>query len=392
MTGRVDSKKSRQPHKLPVRIRVPERNDLIAYGLATLAMGLMIGLALSPFVRGSTSLPVIIPSAIAPEGDAAEETIADVAPALGSPAGSDTPPPAGPEDTLVASNDVPVSDPPAPVVEDPDTPEAKEPEPTPATDPPEPTPDPDPVPEGKGVPLSGVVLANSPSSRTYWVESSGDLVTVFAATVPDPGLAISTRVLPLSNGTLTESAIRSAVDIKKSTTLRGVVSYVDPVAGVTVLSSRGASLPMIAPDPATVQQIKVGDQVEAGLTLDVPDPQALMSPAEAEAAAPLPELPIKLEQVRRIAEQPTVELTGKLISVDPEAGTLTFSPDSTGLLASEIAVGVPEGFPFEIVAPGRLYSLTASTGEELLRLVGISPATGKAAANDPARAFGTHAG
>ena len=210
------------PRRLPFRLKVPERNELIAFALATLAMGLMVGLAIGPMVNGAAK---IVPIIIAPLPGGEEETevtgtVADV-PDLQSPAGSDsggngnTNPG---EQTLVATEDPVVevtipdsSDDPPPADPKSEYREPKDEEPDP-----DPTPEPDPEPEPEGVELTGTVLANSPPSKTYWVSSDGELATVFAATVPDPGLVISTRVEPLSNGTLTEVEDRSAMDISKA--------------------------------------------------------------------------------------------------------------------------------------------------------------------------------
>ena len=81
----------KEPRRLPFRLKVPERNELIAYALATLAMGLMVGLAIGPMVNGAAK---IVPIIIAPLPGGEEETevtgtVADV-PALQSPAGSDS--------------------------------------------------------------------------------------------------------------------------------------------------------------------------------------------------------------------------------------------------------------------------------------------------------------
>lgn len=384
----------KEPRRLPFRLKVPERNDLIAYALATLAMGLMVGLAIGPMVNGAAK---IVPIIIAPLPGGEEETevtgtVVDV-PALQSPAGSDS---GGngntnsSEQTLVAAEDPVVevtvpdsSDDPPPADPKSEYREPKDEEPDP-----DPTPDPDPEPEPEGVELTGTVLANSPAGKTYWVSSDGELATVFAATVPDPGLVISTRVEPLSNGTLTEVEDRSALDISKESSVKSVLSYVDPVAGVAVLSSRGSSLPVMQTETGLLESFTVGQRVEATLSLDVPDPENFNT--EEPDPEPL-DLPIQLEEMRPLTGSAPVELTGELISVDQAAATLSMAADSVGSLSSVVELHAPEDFPFETALPGQTYSATATPVDGQLRIIGFSPASGKAAANDPTRAFGTHA-
>ncbi|MDQ5893864.1 MAG: hypothetical protein QG596_125 [Actinomycetota bacterium] len=384
----------KEPRRLPFRLKVPERDELIAYALATLAMGLMIGLAIGPIVNGAAKVTPII---IAPLPGAEEETevtgtVADV-PALQSPAGSDSGENGNSnssEETLVASED-PVGEVTIPDADEsppPTDPKSEYREPKDEDPAPDPSPDPDPEPEPEGVELTGTVLANSPGSKTYWVSSDGELTTVFAATVPDPGLVISTRVEPLSNGTLTEVEARSAMDISKESSVKSVLSYVDPAAGVAVLSSRGSSLPVMQTEPGLLDPFTVGQKVEATINLDVPDPENFN--ANDPAAEPL-DLPIQLEEMRPLTGSPPVELTGELISVDEVAFTLTMAADSTGSLGSVIELLASEDFPFGSVTPGQSYSATATRVDGRLKIIGFSPASGKAAANDPARAFGTHA-
>ncbi|MCB0857883.1 MAG: hypothetical protein KDB57_07170 [Solirubrobacterales bacterium] len=393
MSKAVPGKSPRPPRRLPFRVKVPERNELIAFALATLAVGLMVGLAIGPMITGAASpITLLIPGTATEEGESAETTTTAVAPPLGSPAGSKGGGQANSGETTVVSApatvvvETPAPETPVeePVEEDPPV----EPAGTPDDTNPKPDPDPDPEPEPDGVLLEGTVLANSPSTKTYWVNSGGDLVTIFASTVPDPGLVVSTRVLPLSNGTLTESDGRSAVDIAKTSELKAVVSYVNPNAGLVVLSGRGASLPVYAADPATLAGVEQGTAVDAGLRLDVPDPENFVTRAGVDPS----ELSIQLETIEPVSEADEIEFSGRLESLDPENGVISLVVDSTGQIDSTVELMVPSDFPFDSFKAGSNYSATATRVDGVLQLVGFSPANGKAAANDPARAFGTHAG
>ena len=354
----------------------------------------MVGLAIGPMIAGTASpITLLIPGTATEEGGTEETTTTAITPPLGSPAGSKGGGLANTGETTVVSASAP-----APVAVETPAPEAPAEEPAaedpptePATVPeknePEPDPDPEPEPEPDGVLLEGTVLANSPSTKTYWVNSGGDLVTIFASTVPDPGLVVSTRVLPLSNGTLTESDGRSAVDIAKTSQLKAVVSYVNPNAGLVVLSGRGASLPVYAADPANLSGVEQGSTVDAGLRLDVPDPENFVSRAGVDPS----ELSIQLESIETVAAAEEIDLTGRLVSVDVEKSLISMVVDSTDQIDSTVELLVPSDFPFDSFKVGRSYSATATRVDGTLQLVGFSPATGKAAANDPARAFGTHA-
>lgn len=390
MSKAVPGKSPRPPRRLPFRVKVPERNELIAFALATLAVGLMVGLAIGPMITGSASpITLLIPGTTADEGESEETTTTAVVPPLGSPAGSAGGGQTDTGQTTVVSAPAPVVvEAPAPEVPvEVPVPEDPPAEPAAVPDEKDPDPDPDPEPEPDGVLLEGTVLANSPSTKTYWINSGGDLVTIFAATVPDPGLVVSTRVLPLSNGTLTEADGRSAVDITKTSQLKAVVSYIDPNAGLVVLSGRGASLPVYAADPSTLGGVEQGTTVDAGLRLDVPDPENFVSRAGVEPS----ELSIQLESIETVSAAAEIEFSGRLVSLDPEKNLISLVVDSTGQIDSTVELQVPSDFPFDSFTVGSSYSATATRVDGVLQLVGFSPANGKTAANDPARAFGTHA-
>ncbi|MGK2933351.1 MAG: hypothetical protein ACSLFD_11425, partial [Solirubrobacterales bacterium] len=111
--------------KLPVRVPVPNRDNLIAMGLMALAFGLMVGVALGPALgdssnAGATAVPGV--AAAVPEtplADEVAETGTEV-PALGAPAGSEDSSsestPESDETAFVPQDDAPsldTSDPPA---------------------------------------------------------------------------------------------------------------------------------------------------------------------------------------------------------------------------------------------------------------------------------------
>jgi hypothetical protein len=413
--------------RLPWRIKVPERDELIAYAVATLAMGLVLGLAIGPGLGGADRiLPIISPPVAAVPTLPQEEGEADLPtalPPLGAPAGSETSviPAASPSPAPVVVAAAPAT--PAPVEV---PPPAAEPPPAVAPPPPAPAPTPVPPPDDGGsdaLTLKGTVLAQAGTGRAYsMADTSGNLLTVFSAEPADPGYVVSVPVEPLANGTFGEDGLRQAVNIRKRTSVKGMVSWVDPVTRILVLSNRGASLPLDASSVLDPQQPppEPGAWVETELLIeevpevsasklparDAPGSRADSGPAEVppagEPAADDPaddppvesldpaSLNLKIESLTPLGEQSeTIELSGKVETVDPELGLITISVDSLGLLSGVVEVSLPPRFPADRVQPGRFYSATVRVlPDGSFRLTGFSPAFNRKAADDRSEAFG----
>ncbi len=401
--------------RLPWRIKVPERDELIAYAVATLAMGLVLGLAIGPGLGGADRiLPIISPPVAAVPTLPQEEGEADLPtalPPLGAPAGSETTviPAASPTPAPVVVAAAPAT--PAPVEV---PPPAAEPPPAVAPPPPAPAPTPVPPPDDGGsdaLTLKGTVLAQAGTGRAYsMADTSGNLLTVFSAEPADPGYVVSVPVEPLANGTFGEDGLRQAVNIRKRTTVKGMVSWVDPVTGVLVLSNRGVSLPLDASGVLDPQQPppEPGAWVETDLLIEeVPEvstsalsgragPGPLADPDPDPAVIPPAEtfdpssLNLKIESLTPLGEQSdTIELSGRVETVDPDLGVITISVDSLGLLSGVVEISLPERFPSDLVKPGRYYSTTVRVlPDGTFRLTGFSPAFNRKAADDRSEAFG----
>lgn len=408
--------------RLPVRIRVPERDELLAMALATLAVGLVLGLAVGPGLgNAGRILPIIsAPFAQVPispginGGDSQQDTL----PVLSAPAGSDageTPIPAVPDtdtDTVAivaAAPDVPTE----PTPEDPSTNTSQVP-PVPQ--------EPAPEPELEGLPLTGTVLASSVNGKSFSLaDRSGNLQTVFSDFPPEPGERISTTVLPLVNGTFSEYGGRLTLANRDRATVRGMVSFTDPELNVLVLSNRGTSLPLdgsavseelLPPldpsDPDAELPLEGGDWVEVRLALvDLEAQQSSASrwaniaasgtgdPAEdpgtdPEQSAEAPELGLQIESLERLDETATrIEITGKLLELNRRQGTLLISADSLGLLDRAIEISTPSGFDFAGVKAGRVYCATVRrTVAGDFRLTGFSSGYSGRVADDRSEVFG----
>jgi hypothetical protein len=396
--------------RLPWRIKVPARDELIAYAVATLAMGLVLGLAIGPGLGGADRiLPIISPPVAAVPALPQEEGEVDLPtalPPLGAPAGSETtviPAPAQPAPVAVlapAPAPAPVPDvapPPAPV-------------PAPA-EPSTPAPPPAPVPppedgDDDALTLKGTVLAQSGTGRSYsMADTSGNLLTVFSAEPAEPGYVVSVPVVPLANGTFGEDGLRQALSLRTRTTVKGMVSWIDPVTGVLVLSNRGVSLPLNASgvlDPQ-LPPPEPGAWVETELMIEeVPEVSASERSTDGDPpeGGPVDEPPgealdpsslnLRIESLTPLGEQSdTIELSGKVETVDLELALIRISVDSLGLLSGVIEVGVPDRFPAERVQVGRFYSATVRVlPDGSFRLTGFSPAFNRKAADDSSEVFG----
>ncbi|MEX0620600.1 MAG: hypothetical protein WD181_03380 [Solirubrobacterales bacterium] len=402
--------------RLPVRIRVPERDELLAMALATLAMGLVLGLAIGPGLGSAGRvLPIIagplaqIPAATDSSADGNSDT---TLPVLSAPAGSDSaasgsPAPAGSQTVAAVTPDF-TSVEPAP----------EEPVTTTSGAPPE-TPEPDPAPEPapETLPLAGTVLASSVNGRSFSLaDRRGNLQTIFSEFPPTAGERIRTTVLPLVNGTFSEYGGRQSLADRDRATVRGMISFLDPELGVVVLSNRGTSLPLdgsnlpegmlsAVPSDSTNPSTPLaeGDWVEVDLLLVEPDieqastdllsaegaDQAL-SPEDASTEPVRPDFGLLIESLKSLEETASrIELTGRLLEIDPQDRTLVISADSVGLLESSIEMTAPQSFDLSGLKLGRVYSATVRrTAAGDLRLTGFSPGYSGKAADDGDSVFG----
>ncbi len=377
--GRVHARVS--GWQLPVRIPVPNRDDLIAMGLMTLAFGLIIGVAIGPALgkfgnAGATVVPgVAATEAETPEADEVAGSGTGLPP-LGAPAGSESPASKSiPPPDVTAS--VPSADPPPdssgiPADPEPDVPDTED-----GYTPPEKRRNDDGNPPRalSGTPLKGTVVSQGTTPTSYAVaDDFGNVLALHAETSPPLAAKVSTRIEPLENGTFGEARKWTTDGEKAESPLRGVVSFIDPVTGWIVISNRGAS---IAVDAAEViasgeLEMELGSLVE-GL---VEFPEELREDPD---SGPLL-VAIGLEAIGEPGD--LLELNGRVLGVDEEAETFDLAPDSGGRLDGEIVIRMPAEFDPATLAVGRTVNATAEVSSGGLTLTGLSDDQGRKAADD----------
>jgi hypothetical protein len=373
--------------KLPVRIPVPNRDNLIAMGLMALAFGLMVGVAIGPALGSSSNAGATVVSpapAASPETPTTGTTVADLsgAPALGAPAGGTVSDSGGDtggtglastgDDSFSSPSDLPDTSGPVDTGDDYVAPvkEPKNPRETPAG--------------VTGTPLEATVVGVGKSESSYTVvDEFGNLLGLHAKSTPPLSSRISNRIEPLANGTFGETVGWTAHGEKTEAPLRGVVSYIDPEAGWIVISSRGASVAVDAAGPLADGDpgVELGSQVESEVTF-------LVDLFEDPDAGPLLEA-TSLEALGEPGQ--VVELSGRLVTAEPEAGLITMAADGSDRIREKIGILTPDDFHPADLATGRQYNATAEIGDDgELMLTGLSPDYNGTVADDVSTAFGDH--
>ena len=195
-----------------------------------------------------------------------------------------------------------------------------------------------------------------------------------------------TRIEPLANGTFAEVGERKAAGLKTKSKLRGTVTWIDPMARLAVVSSRGSSL---AVDLEVVAEGEIaglvtGSSVDSVVTLGEPV-------AGEEGAATRPGLVVEsLESTGDALEG--FDLNGQVTIPEGTARELEVSADGAGLIPAVITVRTPRDFDPELVTDGETYNLSVERGADgELSLTGLSADHSVKAAGDAAGAYGTHA-
>lgn len=378
--------------RLPVRVPVPNRDNLIAMGLMALSLGLMVGVAIGPALGAASNAVagITAPLAAAPPAEPEAEPVTDQPVSdieLGSPAGSDSASSSmvsddsgssggfddssgsGSSDSGIdySGGDDTIDENPATVETPPDDPgDEKE--------------------EVQGTELKGAVVGVDPDRGGYDIaDSSGNVLALHATKPPAIGSGIVTRIEPLANGTFAEVGDRKVAGLRTRSKLRGTVSWVDPVAKLAVVSSRGSSL---AVDLGSIPEeqgaaIQVGSPIEAVVLIG--------GPVVSEDG--LVTRPGLVAESLKVTGEPlaTFDLNGSVSGTGGATRRLTVAADGAGLIPAEIAVGAPKSFDPALVTPGRTYNLSVERGAAgQLTLIGLSPDYNKRVAADSAAAFGTH--
>jgi hypothetical protein len=260
-----------------------------------------------------------------------------------------------------------------------------------APEPIEPVPVPTPEPPAKPAPapeegeeeeaetqkLKGAVVHANPAAGSYTMAiKAGELVSVHAPELPEPGTKLNGSFRRLANGTFAEAADDLEEEKQGATeaTFHGVVTYTnpDPAAPTYTVSGRGSSLLVHAPpDPtgAAPQLPPIGTYVTvtAGIGEDLQQEKI-----ETEPGPPSTYL----------------DLAGIVTEVSPD-GHILLSADDNRESEADLTLTLPAGFDATKLKPGDSYLATAEVDpDSSLKLMGITSDEHTRGADDPASAQG----
>ncbi len=242
--------------------------------------------------------------------------------------------------------------------------------------------------------------------------SGGNLISVHSSTPPAPGDQISTPVAKLFNGTYSEDGARSAQGTTKAATFTGIVTYRDETALAYVVSSRGSSVLVHAPQspPEQIPQlgagvtasVAIGDPTAAAPPAPVPPPLIPPQPAPCDADGPTnpatsaPTSTIPLTQTALTVDQPSLtaaDLEGIVQAVCPATSEIVVSADDSRETFADLALPVPatSGIDLSKITVGQSFNLATAfdAATKAFSVTGVSSDQGAAGSNDPALGQGT---
>lgn len=232
-----------------------------------------------------------------------------------------------------------------------------------------PTEESEPEEETEGQMFKGTVVHVSRAAGSYAMAiKGGELLSVHAAELPDPGTTLSGPLRQLANGTYAEAA---ELELEKATAkevaFSGTVTFADanPAAPAYTVSGRGSSLPVqVEPDPsgAVPELPALGSLVKVTAKIE--------PPAEPKGNSALLQGKLEVESV----PPPTyLELAGILKEVQSETGQLMLSTDWAGEGESTLALVVPKEIDATKVKLGDSYLATVEIAADgSLELKGIA--------------------
>jgi hypothetical protein len=261
--------------------------------------------------------------------------------------------------------------------------------------------------------IAGTVVQVNPVAGSFAVAAGGNLISVHSPALPTAGDQVSTQVTKLYNGTYSQDADRTTTGTTKTATFTGVVSYRDETSLTYVVSSRGSSVLVHAPQSTAAQIPPTG----AGVTVSVAigDSAALTAPPPATPAPLIPPPPppcdtdgpatpstpalptaTPLTQTALNIDLPsvnTLDLEGIVQAVCPATSELVISADDTRESFSDMRLPVPASSAIDLatVTVGQSFNLSAAfdPSAKTLTVTGSSSDQGSDGANNAALAQGT---
>jgi hypothetical protein len=252
-------------------------------------------------------------------------------------------------------------------------------EPPPA---PEPTPKPAAAPEDEeeetseeAQDMKGTVVHTNPAAGSYTMAVKGELVSIHAPKLPEPGTKLSSSFTRLANDTFTAAEDPKTEKASAAeATFRGVVTYTDPdpAAPAYTLSGRGSSLLIhVPPDPTGATPIlpPIGTYATVTATLDTGLQQKKLEPEPGPPSTYL-------------------DLAGVVKEILPD-GHLVLSADDSRESEADLTLTVPPGIDASKLKPGDSYLATAEVDPNgPLKLSGIASDEHTKGADDLASAQG----
>jgi hypothetical protein len=243
----------------------------------------------------------------------------------------------------------------------------------------------EPEEETEGQMFKGTVVHVSPAAGSYAMAiNGGELISIHAPELPDPGAQLSGPLRPLANSTYAEAAeLELGKKTVKEATFSGTVTFVDvnSSAPAYTVSGRGSSLLVhVEPDlsGAVPELPAVGSLVTVTAKIEPPlEPNGNSTPLQS-----------KLE-VESVPPSTYLELAGIVKEVLPETGQLLFSADWAGESESTLTLAVPPEIDSTKLKLGDSYLATVEIAADgSLELKGIVSDERSKGADDSASAQG----
>jgi hypothetical protein len=224
--------------------------------------------------------------------------------------------------------------------------------------------------------LKGTVVHTNPVAGSYTMAiKGGELVSVHAPKLPEPGTKLEAPLRRLANGTFAEAGdLEEEKKEATDATFRGAVTYTSPApaAPAYTVSGRGSSLLVhVDPDPtgAAPELPPIGTYVTVTASFDS---GLWEEKVETEPGPPSTYL----------------DLAGIVTEVSPD-GHLLFSADDSRESEADLILTVPADLDTTKLEPGDSYLATAEVEPDgSLKLSGIASDEHSKGANDPASAQG----
>lgn len=356
-----------------VSLVVTDRRWAPTLSAMALGFGIFLGVAIGPaasgtFATGSGQILAVGSSADAPTGESNSGVESE--PLAGEPESEETFESETHEEPYYPETEYPV----------------EEEEPLPEEEAPAEEPEEEPEPEGQL--LKGTVVHANPAAGSYTMAiAGGELVSVHAPKLPQPGTKLSVEGEPLPNNTFGEVS-RERSGASWGATFRGVVTFVDPdpldpaytVSGrgssILVHANPGAQLPTLGAYVTVGARIEKPSAEETSATVPPADPAPPPTcPADPGLApAPKPTATVVQRSLEAEPEPATyVDLAGVTTALCPSTGQIAISADDLRESGHDLVLAFPDRFKTAGLRLGDSILATATIGEGgTLTLAGLA--------------------